>query len=193
MNQSFHNSIDLYFLSGIIEECDLVNIRNAFNKVDLKVNELDRNGVPQANADDFSNIISLVINTPLLLLILKETWPNVLWDVIKFSSIHVWNKARNKIYTKVSSGGKTVEKTVTIGIVVNIDSVTNYNFRFEGLNSEEQLGIALDKTFKFLEETSKQSQKYKYYLGKYNVEKEEWEMRDLLQEIREKIETEKNK
>ena len=126
-----------------MKSSDIEEIKAILNKVKLDMYDYNRNGVFVNNADDFSNIVSLVINTPLLIHILKYIGPNATWDAIKMSSIFAWKKARGKYITKVFSGGRTEEKPVTIGIEVNINPSTNYNFRFEGLNTEKELSVAL--------------------------------------------------
>ncbi|WP_188068828.1 hypothetical protein [Brevibacillus brevis] len=177
----------LHYLSGPIMASDINEIKNILKKVNVSLIELDKTGEYTASLDDFTNVISILINTPLLLNIVQGIGTNALWDAIKLVTVSTWKKVLGKKYKKITSR-QVEERSITFGIEASFNRIASYNFRFDGLTSEDEMNKALDKILDFLREQKdkEKEEEWTVYLGNFNIEEEKWETRNLLEEIRNK-------
>lgn len=175
------NIIGFSYLGGLISQQEIDEIKKTLSDVDIEVREFDKEGEFVASIDELTNVISIILHYSLISSFIYSVAPNAAWDAIKVITIQTWKKARGKKYKKVQSG-RIDEKNITFGVEVKLDN-NNFNFKFEGIQSEEEANIALDKILTFLREQHKSTVEdgRKAFIGTYNSNQKEWNVEDFIE------------
>jgi len=138
---------------------DLKEIDEELSKAQLKLSSYNKSGVAYANLDTFSLVSYLVISQPIITELLKGVGTNALWDVIKLTSIKIWEKVKGEKVTKYNKDGVVNQKAITFGLQVKLDQNTSINVELKGDVDKEIIAESLDKVLKFIGE-QKLNEKY---------------------------------
>ncbi|MDT0121640.1 hypothetical protein Q9R46_03240 [Paenibacillus sp. RRE4] len=186
--------LGFYYLSGSIEESDLLIISSELNENGIQFLPLDKNGEVTASIDEFTNVYSFLVNSPLAMSLMSGILVNVAWDSIKIVILRTFKKVKDKKYNKTTSNG-VEEKQITYGIEVKINN-DHYNFKFNGISSDEAMFEAIDKIIPLLQSKQSLSSESNHLLGSglpnyiatYDGISKIWVVRETNKIILEKIE-----
>jgi hypothetical protein len=182
--KSGNNVIHLTHL-GELNNDDLNEINNLLTKDKLVLSSYNRSGMMEASLEDFALNTFLVLSQPIVIELLKGVGTNAIWDSIKITALFIRNKIKGKNYLKVTSGGNE-EKEIKVGIQVNLDKNTGFNFELQGNLDNEIIENSLDKILDFIREQQPrktyQIPDYVYY----SEQKQKWIKIDVMDAIREK-------
>lgn len=180
------NVIHLSYLGGLIDSEEIREIEETLRQSQLELSSFDKSGLFKNALEDYANVISVAISTPLISNILADVVSSFVWDSIKVTVKKVWVKVKNKEYTKLTAGSQE-KKKITFGLEIKLDKNTNFNFRLDGDLSEELVEKSLDKAFDYLKE-QQLNEKYKHsYFMTYNSTNENWNKLDVEEDLRAKI------
>lgn len=133
--------LGLYYLSGPIEESDLSLISSDLNENGIEFKALDKSGKVTASIDEFSNIFSFLVNSPLAMSLVSGILASATWENIKKVILRTFKKVKDKKYNKVTKNG-VEEKEITFGIEMKINN-DHYNFKFNGISSDDAISRSL--------------------------------------------------
>jgi|GEM_PF-3273055 len=189
--------LGLFYLSGPIEESDLLLISSDLNENGVQFIAIDKNGEVTASIDEFSNIFSFLVNSPLAMGLVSGILASATWESIKTVILRTFKKVKDKKCNKVTRKG-VEEKQITFGIEVKINN-DHYNFNFNGISSDEAMSEALDKIIPLLQSKQSLSSETNHlsgsgvpnYIATYDDVSKIWVVRETNKIILEKIENSK--
>jgi hypothetical protein len=168
--------INIYTLGDIIpfEDIKLLSTHLEKDGVEVIVNDMENQVT--AFETELSNVISFVLQTPILAPIIALTGHSATWDAIKVIAKSTWNRVKGQKYTRYYSS-RTEVKDITVGISARINN-NEFSFNLDGIQSGNDVAMAMDKILDFLRE-QKQSQQWQTYYGRFNNDSKQWEIKEL--------------
>lgn len=186
--------LGLFYLSGPIEENDLSLISSDLNENGIEFKALDKSGRVTASIEEFTNVISFLVNSPLAMSLVSGILASATWESIKSVMLRTFKKVQDKKYNMITRNG-VEEKQITFGIEIKINN-DHYNFNFNGISSDEAIHHALDIIIPLLQ--SKQSLSNESntligsglpnYIATYDEVLKIWVVRETKKIILEKVE-----
>lgn len=179
--------INIYTFGDIIpnEDIQLFSTHLANDGIMVTVNDMEGQ-VTAIDVELLTNVVSFVIQTPILAPLIAVTGHGATWDAIKLLSKSTWSKVKGQKYTRYYSDRAEV-KNMTFGISARINN-NDYTFNLDGIESGNDVELAMDKILDFLREQTN-NQQWQTYIGKFNNDGKEWEIKtlgDILDEQRNK-------
>lgn len=92
--------LGLFYLSGPIGESDLSLIRSDLNENGIEFKALDKSGRVTASIEDFTNVFSFLVNSPLAMGLVSGILASATWESIKIVILRTFKKIRDKKYNK---------------------------------------------------------------------------------------------
>ncbi|WP_419891593.1 hypothetical protein [Paenibacillus xylanexedens] len=189
--------LGLFYVSGSIEESDLLLISSDLNENGIQFIAVDKSGQINASLDEFSNVFSFLVSSPLAMGLVSGIIASATWDSIKTVILRTFKRVKNKKYNKLTKNG-VEEKQITFGFEVKIND-DYYNFKFNGISSDEAMREALDNIMSLLQSKQSLSSKTTHlsgsglpnYIATYDEVSKIWIVRDTNKIILEKIENSK--
>ncbi|AJE53057.1 hypothetical protein [Paenibacillus polymyxa] len=189
--------LGLFYVSGPIEESDLLLISSDLNENGIQFIALDKSGQINASIDEFSNVFSFLVSSPLAMGLVSGILASATWDSIKTVILRTFKKVKNKKCNKITKNG-VEEKQITFGIEVKIND-DHYNFKFNGISSDEAMREALDNIMSLLQSKQSLSSEINHlsgsglpnYIATYDEVSKIWIVRDTNKIILDKIENSK--
>lgn len=186
--------LGLFYLSGPIEESDLLSISSDLNENGIQFIAIDKNGEVTASINEFSNIFSFLVNSPLAMGLVSGILASATWESMKIVILRTFKKVKDNKCNKVTRKG-VEEKQITFGVEVKINN-DHYNFNFNGISSDEAMSEALDKIIPLLQSKQSLSSKINHlsgsgvpnYIATYDNVSKIWVVRETNKIILEKIE-----
>gem|GEM_PF-6522608 len=187
------NIIGLHYLSGVLTEIELEEIKIRLAEVDITLVLNDRSGLFYNSIEELTNVFSVVLSGITLTNLISGIIPNVAWDCVKGSITQIYKKVNGKKYNKINSSG-IEERTISIGVEAKLET-KEFNFRFDNISSEQTFLSALDRILVFLNEQKEEKLENilvtKEYVVTYSEDKEIWIEKNFDVIIDEKIEKQK--
>lgn len=189
--------LGLFYVSGSIEESDLLLISSDLNENGIQFIAVDKSGQINASIDEFSNVFSFLVSSPLAMGLVSGIIASATWDSIKTVILRTFKRVKNKKYNKITKNG-VEEKQITFGFEVKIND-DHYNFKFNGISSDEAMREALDNIMSLLQSKQSLSSETNHlsgsglpnYIATYDEISKIWIVRDTNKIILEKIENSK--
>ncbi|QDY83518.1 hypothetical protein FQU75_08890 [Paenibacillus polymyxa] len=189
--------LGLFYVSGPIDESDLLLISSDLNENGIQFIALDKSGQINASIDEFSNVFSFLVSSPLAMGLVSGILASATWDSIKTVILRTFKKVKNKKCNKITKNG-VEEKQITFGIEVKIND-DHYNFKFNGISSDEAMREALDNIMSLLQSKQSLSSEINHlsgsglpnYIATYDEVSKIWIVRDINKIILDKIENSK--
>ncbi|WP_145146537.1 hypothetical protein [Paenibacillus xylanexedens] len=191
------HKLGLFYVSGSIEESDLLLISSDLKENGIQLIALDKSGQINASIDEFSNVFSFLVSSPLAMGLVSGIIASATWDSIKIVILRTFKRVKNKKYNKITKNG-VEEKQITFGFEVKIND-DHYNFKFNGISSDEAMREALDNIKSLLRSKKSLSSETNQlsgsglpnYIATYDEVSKIWIVRDTNKIILEKIENSK--
>ncbi|WP_053781787.1 hypothetical protein [Paenibacillus xylanivorans] len=140
--------LGLFYLSGHLEEIDISLIKSDLNENGIGLKAIDKSGRVTASIEDFTNVFSFLVNSPLAMGLVSGILASAGWESIKTVIVRTFKKIRGEKYSKITRNG-VESKQITFGIEIKINN-DHYNFKFNGISSDEAIHEALDKIIPLL-------------------------------------------
>ncbi|ASR46568.1 hypothetical protein B4V02_07710 [Paenibacillus kribbensis] len=147
--------LGLFYLSGHLEESDFSLIKSDLNENGIGLKAIDKSGRVTASIEDFTNVFSFLVNSPLAMGLVSGILASAGWESIKTVILRTFKKIRSEKYSKITRNG-VESKQITFGIEIKINN-DHYNFNFNGISSDEAIHEALDKIIPLLKDKQLQS------------------------------------
>jgi len=171
----------LNYIGGAIPTNDLELFEELLAKNDIEFRMHDYAGEYRASIDDLTGVISIILEATLITSFAHSIGSNAAWDAIKLMTVKVWGRTVNKKYSKVTASG-IEEKNVTFSLRANLKT-DNYSFKIDGIQSQEELSVAMDKVLTYLDQQKSKVDQHKIYTAIYDNKNKEWIVKDFLQEM----------
>ena len=175
--------IILEYYKGLFDEEELEIYKFKLKSIDIELMEYDKTNKPMNSLEDFTNEVSLIISDPIVQSIIRELITEASCYVLKSIIIWMWNSLIGKKITKVTSGGKSDTKEPTFGIRLYIENQNKIDLRLSGDISDTDKEKCIDRAFEFIKDSSLKISPYGHNFAKYDYEKEEWILIDIVEEI----------
>lgn len=190
-------TLGLCYLSGPIEASDLSLISSELNAIGIELKVLNKSGIVTASIEEFTNVFSFLVNSPLAMGLVSGILASATWESIKKVILHTFKKVQDKKYNKMTRNG-VEEKQITFGIEIKINN-DHYNFNFNGISSDEAIHEALDKIIALLQSKQSLSSESNVlagsglpnYIATYDEVSKIWVVRETNRIILEKVENSK--
>jgi hypothetical protein len=180
--------VQLSYYRGLFDLDELEKQKARLSNAGIEFSEYDKSGIIMHSVDNFTNMVSLAINSTLVQGLLFGVLTNGSYDILKNTIVWMWNSLRNKSLTKIHSGERIEEKEVTFGLDLCIDNTTRIGFRLSGDVSDELKINCIDKAFKLAKTYKRKSVPMVSEFAKFDWEKGEWYLVDIYKEIQKIIE-----
>ncbi|MFK3893725.1 hypothetical protein ACQKFW_07465 [Bacillus subtilis] len=164
--------------ANVIPPEDIQKLKDDLRQHNITVPVSDSAGNYMLSFDDVHTVVSIAIQSTVLISLVESIGQSAVWDAIKFFSRKSWERISGQKYKKVHLNGDIENKNMTFGIQAKIDHAS-YTFRFDEI-SPDNAEVALDKILDFLRE-QKNHEFASANIGQYNNEKQEWEFKELLE------------
>ncbi|WP_145050770.1 hypothetical protein [Paenibacillus xylanexedens] len=189
--------LGLFYVSGPIDESDLLLMSSDLNENGIQFIALDKSGQIYASIDEFSNVFSFLVSSSLAMGLVSGILASATWDSIKTVILRTFKKVKNKKCNKITKNG-VEEKQITFGIEVKIND-DHYNFKFNGISSDEAMREALDNIMSLLQNKQSLSSEINHlsgsglpnYIATYDEVSKIWIVRDTNKIMLDKIENSK--
>lgn len=178
--------IGLEYIGGLYSKSDLDDYSNELNKVGIDFKSFDKGGIIYNKIEEYSLLVFLLLQDPLLKDILIGCISEATMEAIKAFIKKAWEKVRGEKYNKITPG-TIEEKMISFGIKAKLDYNTVFDFKFDGNLTEKQFDNALDKILDFLKEQNRNDEYKLPYFVTYDKEKNTWNKIYVFEEIREKL------
>ncbi len=178
------NVVHINYYDGVITSDDLTLCSSLLKNADIELSSYDENGVLYNSLEDYTNLMSVVLNDELTKSIIFGVLGNFVWDTIKTITKNVFNK--------VKENNKSTKREITFGIHLSLNKNTGFKFRLNSKMSSETIDKSLDHAKEFVK-TQQPNEEYQlpiflYYDNKNNV----WIPVNILEDIRKKKAKEKS-
>lgn len=184
--------ISLRYYKGIFDIDEFEKQKKTLLKSGIYIREYDKNNKYMASADDIMNMISIVINNPSLqYLIAGVVLPGMYYDAFKAAVIWMWKSVKGKTINVAYANGYIEQKGVTFGFDIKCGN-DNISLKLSGDVSDEDKSVCIDKAFEMLQDRIKDTPKPslnhgRNLIGEYNQENQEWNLEDLYEIVKRKI------
>jgi hypothetical protein len=173
------NVIHLDYL-GEISDADIELFKEKLATQNIDLSYYNKSGAMYNCLDDIQLVSYIAISHPILLRILKDIYPNALWDAIKYVILLISKKLVKKTYTRLSKS-QAIEKPIKFGLKL-IEENRSLDFELDGNINEKLISNSLDQVLEYMK-NSKQKEsndpfQSKMYF-KYSVDKLIWEKVDI--------------
>ena len=175
------NVIHFDYLSGLIDEADLIQLKSLLKTASLQLSLYDKNGSPYNTLEDFALTMFLYISQPIVMQLITGISINTVYDCIKKSILLIHNKIINKEVTH-TNGKISEQKKIKFGIKMNTPANGKFSFEFDGVLNEERID---DFFTKALDVYSKSDDDKSFYCV-YDSESKILNKVDIMDEIRNK-------
>ena len=182
-NKNNMQKIMLEYYKGLFDEEELELYKFKLKSIDIELMEYDKTNKPMNSLEDFTNEVSLIISDPIVQSIIMNLINNASYDVLKSTIIWMWNSLIGKKITKVTSGGKCDAKEATFGLSLYIENQNKIDLRLSGDISDTDKEKCIDRAFEFIKDSSLKIPPHGNNFAKYDYEKEEWILIDIVEEI----------
>ncbi|AMK71143.1 MULTISPECIES: hypothetical protein [Bacillus] len=167
--------------ANVIPPEDIQMLKNELSESDITVKSTDTEGQPMAFAE-LDTVVSILIHSAVLTSLVESIGQSATWDLIKLFASKSWKRIKGQKYTKLYLSGGSERKDITFGINATINNA-DYTFRFDNV-SPDDANEALDKILDFFKEQTNH-QKWSTHIGNYNNDKQEWELKELREIVKE--------
>lgn len=182
-NKNNMKKIKLEYYKGLFDEEELEIYKFKLKSIDIELMEYDKTNKPMNSLEDFTNQVNLIISDPIVQSIIMNIITNASYDILKSTIIWMWNSLMGKQLTKVTSGGKCDAKEATFGLSIYIENHNKIDFRLSGDISDADKEKCIEKAFELIKDSSLKISPYGHNFAKYDYEKDEWILIDIVKEI----------
>lgn len=172
--------IHLTYLSSVIDNNDLEEIKEDLHKANLRLSCYDDSGVLKNSLQDYTLEIYLILSNPITQGVLKNIGQNIIWEAFKSTII----KLHKKIFGKLIAN----KRNINFGVKIHINENTKCSFKLDGDLDKDLIVDSLDRIFnhvKELQETEIKPEEYPLF-SEYDKKKFMWKRIDVIKELRKK-------
>jgi len=174
--------VHLTYLSPLIDQQSLSELKNELEKVNIRLSSWDDSGVMKACLEDFSLQVFLLVSNPVTIEILKTVGLNSVWETIKYSTL----KLHSKIFKSNSGQVQEIAKQINFGLELKINKEISFEFKLDGDLSDELILNSMDKALDFIREHSGQTipiHQLPVY-STYDKKKGKWKKINVMEEVK---------
>lgn len=184
--------VHLDYIKGLISDSAIFIIKEQLLIHNLHLSYFDKSNEIYASLTDLFLHIVLVLNNKTIHDILLGVTTNALWETIKSVTLLLWKSIQNQSNTDSQKSSKSPEQ-LQFGLRAILDQNTKYEFNFTGISDEKNMLKSLEKVLKFLKEAKPNATHHRPDILIYKTDIENWEVLDLLEEIRKNQKKKKKK
>ena len=176
-------TVHLKYIRGVIPEESLELLRSKLGNHDIGFEWHDISGAPQAGVRELLAPIILFLSSDVVQAYILGLATSASYDLIKSSVLAIWFNISGKKFNKITATD-IQEIEASFDLDVNTSGKTRVKFKLAGNIPDNLKEKCIDKAFQLIESNSFPEIHREYYICRYDVDSEEWEILKHLEFIR---------
>jgi hypothetical protein len=175
--------VDLMYIDSIFNNEEIKELKSFLDIEGVNFKVIDKGRRITANIDELNPVITIFIDFAISSGLLVSLGASAVWDGFKTMVKYVVLKTKGKKFYKVTSK-KVEERDRTISIVTRINNNEIF-FKLEGLESVEELDLALEKLLPIIEkQLNEMKSNNQIYIASFDKILNEWVTENFIEKIR---------